>query len=435
MFYYSVRQLSIRVRIAEEKVKKYELQSDNLKFTIAQMSKEMDDKQSEMNEMQKAFKEQISNLQDMLSKKKFEDKKDKFDKVISLLQSASETSKIYEPSFMFFDEWKAETANAETQTDDWMKRFIRRAQSTGPLCTAKAAEFSIPKPVINDNREEAWRLSEEIKKLEMEKYLLTTKLKLASNKLEEFKLQEAQKKSLETRLLILSEMNDCLVRENEELKITGGLKSSAENSGIISETQKTCDQISGDQMNGEPSFKIFHMKMNPLEEAHQELLSSDRKREWKESESSSLQNESSSDLDGTVKKKQRTDLMKQIADLEFQLNKAQKENEKALKLQSDLVKKYRAFVTALSGLQIKMKEDDMVEVESIFDPGNCFTFKIYDYGKTISLLETEYATRWTSQIREYLEGRNSTPAFLASVTLILDERAESTTTVSFYPSD
>ncbi|VDP13733.1 unnamed protein product [Onchocerca flexuosa] len=82
-----------------------------------------------------------------------------------------------------------------------------------------------------------------------------------------------------------------------------------------------------------------------------------------------------------------------------------------------------------------MKEDDLVQVESIFDPGNYFIFKVHDYGKTISLLETDYAMQWTAQIREYLKGRNSTPAFLAAITMILDERAGSTTTMSFYPSD
>lgn len=67
-----------------------------------------------------------------------------------------------------------------------------------------------------------------------------------------------------------------------------------------------------------------------------------------------------------------------ISDLQFQLHKVEKEKEKALKIQSDLVKKYRAFVTALSGLQIKMKDDDMVQVESIFSPGNYFVFQVLE---------------------------------------------------------
>lgn len=65
-----------------------------------------------------------------------------------------------------------------------------------------------------------------------------------------------------------------------------------------------------------------------------------------------------------------------VSDLQFKLHKTEKEKERALKIQSELVKKYRAFVTALSGLQIKMKEDDLVQVESIFDPGNYFVFKV-----------------------------------------------------------
>lgn len=68
-----------------------------------------------------------------------------------------------------------------------------------------------------------------------------------------------------------------------------------------------------------------------------------------------------------------------FADLQYQLHKLEKENDRALKIQSDLVKKYRAFVTALTGLQIKMKDDDLVQVESIFDPGNYFIFKVSCY--------------------------------------------------------
>lgn len=64
-------------------------------------------------------------------------------------------------------------------------------------------------------------------------------------------------------------------------------------------------------------------------------------------------------------------------DLQYQLHKVEKEKSSALLIQSDLVKKYRAAATALSGFQIKLKEDDLVQVESIFDPGNYFVFKVH----------------------------------------------------------
>ena len=63
-------------------------------------------------------------------------------------------------------------------------------------------------------------------------------------------------------------------------------------------------------------------------------------------------------------------------DLQFQLHKSEKEKERALKIQSDLVKQYRAIVTALSGWQIKMKDEGFAQIESVFSPGNFFIFKV-----------------------------------------------------------
>ncbi|VDN39736.1 unnamed protein product [Gongylonema pulchrum] len=170
--------------------------------------------------------------------------------------------------------------------------------------------------------------------------------------------------------------------------------------------------------------------MNPLDLAHQEYneFQGSRKRKTNVYECDD-------NLDVSLRKRERFDMTKQITELQYQLLKAEKEKDRVVKIHSDLVKKYRACVTALSGLQIKMKGDDTVQVESIFDPGNYFIFRVNDNGKTISLLETDYAVQWTEQIQEYLQGRNSTPAFLAAITLILDERAGSTTTISFYSSD
>ncbi|MFH4979723.1 hypothetical protein AB6A40_006432 [Gnathostoma spinigerum] len=111
--------------------------------------------------------------------------------------------------------------------------------------------------------------------------------------------------------------------------------------------------------------------------------------------------------------------------LQYQLMKASKEKEKALKIQSDLIKKYRSVVTALSGLQIKMKDDDFVQVQSIFEKDRSldFMFKVEDWGNNVSLLETEYVSRWSDHVKEYLEDRHSVPAFLAAVTLALDREA------------
>ncbi|VDK73713.1 unnamed protein product [Litomosoides sigmodontis] len=498
----SVRHLSVRVRVAEEEAKKYRLQNETLKKTLTKMSKELYDKQLEVESVRKMFEQQIDDLQHQLSKKQREDERSKFETVISLLQSNADPPKTYEPPFSFIDEPKPETVNAEAQTDDWMLRSVEKtvyAAVAGPSIIVKSLEVS--------DAERCEKLAEDIAKLENENFFLTTQLKLTRNKLENYELQEAQKMSLENRLVILTEMNDCLVKENERIKeiaaskMIGGSDAMEEKRRVIDftlECQAKLDEIQAEldwksqklqeqlqvnqflsndlenmkgklnagieedariiQNNAEilkryeceiselkkklaqydeldSSIKILHMKMNPLHTAHQEYTEFQANKKRKLNESLSFLNEDNDIVIATLRKKQRNEMAKQLADLQFQLHKAEKEKERALKIQSNLVKKYRAFVTALSGLQIKMKEDDLVQVESIFDPGNCFIFKVLDYGKTISLLETDYATQWTSQIREYLRGRNSIPAFLAAITLILDERAESTTSVSFYQSD
>uniref|UniRef100_A0AAF5RWU7 Uncharacterized protein n=1 Tax=Wuchereria bancrofti TaxID=6293 RepID=A0AAF5RWU7_WUCBA len=502
----SVRHLSVRVRVAEEEIKKYRLQNEVLKKTVAKMTKELCDKQCEIESLRKAFEQQVDDLQHQLSKKEREDKISKLETVMSLLQGNAGLFKTYEPPFSFLDEPKQETVNAEAQTDDWMLRFVQKS-----INAAVAGPNVVVKPLAaneSTNFERCEKLTEEIAKLENEKFFLITQLKLTRNKLENFELQEAQKMSLENRLVILTEMNECLVKENERIKELAASKMAGD-SGTMEEKRKIIDltlkcQAKVDELqveldwksqklqeqlqinrilstnlenveeqlnagdcevvnvieNGaeilkryenevnelkkklaqynelpDPSVKILHMKMNPLQTAHQEYKEFQAKKKRKLNESLPFLNEDNDDLIPALRKKQRIEMTKQLADVQFQLHKVKKEKDRALKIQSNLVKKYRAFVTALSGLQIKMKEDDLVQVESIFDPGNYFIFKVHDYGKTISLLETDYATQWSAQIHKYLQGRNSTPAFLAAITLILDERAESTTTMSFYPSD
>ncbi|KAM3721407.1 Mitotic spindle assembly checkpoint protein [Dirofilaria immitis] len=502
----SVRHLSVRVRVAEEEVKKYRLQNEDLKKTVIKANKELCDKQCEVESLRKTFEQQINDLQHQLSKKEHEDKQSKLETLMSLLQNTAGSFKTYEPPFSFLDEPKLDTVNTEAQTDDWMLRSIQK-----PVNAAVAGPTIILKPQFNDENNDAEKcekMMEEIAKLENEKFFLTTQLKLTKNKLENFELQEAQKASLENRLVILTEMNECLVKENERIKemiaskmdvnigtmeekrrvidlalncqekldeiqveldwksqklqeqlqlnqiLSTDLENikeklsarDCEDVGIIQNDAETLkryeDEISElkkklakyDEL-PDPSVKILHMRMNPLDTACQEYKEFQANRKRKLDGSLSLFNEDKDNLVSILRKKQRTELVKQLTDLQFQLHKVEKEKERALKIQSNLIKKYRAFVTALSGLQIKMKEDDLVQVESIFDPGNYFIFKVHDYGKTISLLETDYAMQWTAQIRDYLQRRNSTPAFLAAITLILDERTESTTTMSFYLSD
>lgn len=92
----------------------------------------------------------------------------------------------------------------------------------------------------NNSSERYEKLTEEIAKLENEKFFLITQLKLTRNKLENFELQEAQKMSLENRLVILTEMNECLVKENERIKEIAASKMAGD-SGTMEEKRKIID--------------------------------------------------------------------------------------------------------------------------------------------------------------------------------------------------
>lgn len=236
---------------------------------------------------------------------------------------------------------------------------------------------------------------------------------------------------------------DLLKEENKKIKAEATNVPSGNSSEEIpremiqkyeDEISELKERLSKYETNSESdTTKILHFRYNPLDLAHKEYKEFENARKRKQEVSLLCD---SDNLDASIRKKQRDDLAKKISDLEFQLHKVENEKERAHKIQSDLIKKYRAIVTALSGWQIKMKDEGLAQVESIFNPGHFFIFKVEDWGKSISLLETEYAEEWTRQIEEYLQGRNSAPAFLAAVTLVLDERTDSShCTFAFNNSD
>lgn len=229
----------------------------------------------------------------------------------------------------------------------------------------------------------------------------------------------AELKSLKEEYKILEEKSD--------MSTSAGTSSDALSKEVMQKYEDEITTLKEKLSKYEPesysdTTKILHYRFNPLDIAHKEYKEFEANRKRKQEVSLLCDPE---ELDVSARKRQHTDLVKQINDLQFQLHKSDKEKERALKIQSDLVKKYRAIVTALSGWQIKMKDEGFVQVESIFKPGNFFVFKVEDWGKAISLMETDYAKEWPQQFEKYLKGRNSTPAFLAAVTLELDEYSDS----------
>ncbi|VDN20622.1 unnamed protein product [Gongylonema pulchrum] len=522
-----IRQLSLRIRVTEEELKKYRSKNDELTKTVAKMSKEMQKCQAEMENLRNASKQQINELEQQIATKKREALSSKFGTVMSLLQSAAGVQQVSEPPFLVPDTPKPETSDAQSQTDELLLGSLAKRDSTGTIffvcgCIPMpvlvsgfhidcpygvafsdsfeyqeidAAKSSVDSKSSAISSEDIHRLTGKIATLENEKFVFTTQLKLARNKLENLELLEAQKKILEDRVVILNDMNDCLVKENENLKgmlaskMSSGkdptedrrrivditldyktkldelraeldmktklLNNQLETNKVLAADLETAKEqlkaagckdaptVSGGDGAGddeaasknieneevESSVKILHLRMNPLDLAHQEYneFQGSRKRktevessvkilhlrmnpldlahqEYNEFQGSRKRKanvyECDDNLDVSLRKRERFDMTKQITELQYQLLKAEKEKDRVVKIHSDLVKKYRACVTALSGLQIKMKGDDTVQVESIFDPGNYFIFRVNDNGKTISLLETDYAVQWTEQIQE-----------------------------------
>lgn len=500
----SVRQLSLRVRLAEERANKFRNEKEELRFENEKLSRELDESRNTLISTRKELQTRIEELEKQLRDCKSQGSKTRVQELISLF-GVSVESKSCEPPYLVPEKICFDVSvGTDPEASCSEEGISEKASQDHSVPTDFGDHYSLKSHF------------EERTNLEADKFFLETQLKLARSKIDRFGLQEIQMKNLEKRNVALSEMVDRLIVENEKLKdvattkVDDGSEGKAASRRLIDVTLEYQTKLDGkvaelelkakqleeltrvhnsaltsletlkdkynlleeklsevqstwtEEQTGEDvktklqkyvaenaklkerlskyekesdsdGTMILHYRMNPLDMANQEYREFETNRKRK-AEVSILYDPN--ELDSTVRKKQHEELVKQVSDLQFQLHKSEKEKERALKIQSDLVKQYRAIVIALSGWQIKMKDDGFAEIESVFSPGNFFVFKVENFGKSVSLLETDYAKKWSNQIEEYLEGRDSVPAFLAAVTLILDERSHSTQcTLTFNSSD
>ncbi|CAI5437440.1 unnamed protein product [Caenorhabditis angaria] len=173
------------------------------------------------------------------------------------------------------------------------------------------------------------------------------------------------------------------------------------------------------------STQIFHMASNPLNLAHAEFQDQETKKR------------KLSELDGAEDSEAKRIRQEKIDELEEQLQMLEREKnviEDSYKLHKDLANKFRQICIALTGLQIKLKdaEEGICTVQSEYEETNQgqFVFKCF-YGTTrIDMLDVnsdssaEMIRKWEPLMKKYIGERNSIPAFLAAMTLQLEQERE-----------
>uniref|UniRef100_A0A1I7U7T9 Viral A-type inclusion protein n=1 Tax=Caenorhabditis tropicalis TaxID=1561998 RepID=A0A1I7U7T9_9PELO len=166
--------------------------------------------------------------------------------------------------------------------------------------------------------------------------------------------------------------------------------------------------------------QIFHMASNPLQAAHAEFQASEsRKRKMTDTGDADQFRE------------------QQLIDLEERLDMCEREKkvlEDSYNLHKDLASKFRQVCIALTGLQIKLKDADegICTVQSEFESASTqqFVFKYFYGTPRIDMLDVsggstaEILRMWEPMMKKYIGERNSIPAFLAAMTLQLEQERD-----------
>ncbi|KAK0413100.1 hypothetical protein QR680_006598 [Steinernema hermaphroditum] len=212
-----------------------------------------------------------------------------------------------------------------------------------------------------------------------------------------------------------------LEAENRELRVKAHTGRVAE--AMLEEKQREIRDLREEIRRLQPletdageTTKILHFAHNPIEEAHEEMKKQEAHKRARQDSSSD-----SSDDNGAKRRREEDD--EEVEDLKRRLQKTEGNLKAAATEYQQVAQRYRRWCQNLTGYQIKMRDQSFCEVESIYDPGKSFSFKYNDENGAYELLETEYIERWSEQVETYLDCGHSIPAFLASVTLELEQEA------------
>ncbi|EGT35857.1 hypothetical protein CAEBREN_25800 [Caenorhabditis brenneri] len=237
-----------------------------------------------------------------------------------------------------------------------------------------------------------------------------------------FSTERVKSQQLETER---NELADKLESSNNEV---------AQLKAQLEETQTLLDEALNKTLTGPPSepttsalptdagntTQIFHMASNPLQAAHAEFQATEsRKRKMTDAP------------DGEQFREQ------QFAELEERLDIVEREKkvlEESLNQHKDLTSKFRQACVAITGLQIKLKDSEegicTVKSEYEVESDEQFVFKYYFGTSRLDMLDVsggsadQIIRKWEPFMKQYIGERNSIPAFLAAMTLRLEQERD-----------
>uniref|UniRef100_A0A9J2PN03 Protein CASP n=1 Tax=Ascaris lumbricoides TaxID=6252 RepID=A0A9J2PN03_ASCLU len=202
----SVRQLVVRVRVAEETAQLYRSENLRLKSELEKVRKTIEKNEALIEEQRNELHSRSSALEEALREKEKLAKVDPM-RLASHLLKITEAGKLKEKSSSL----EPVRLDAYTETD--CVRLVDEQVGPSERLPKADAVLNDPMDIVTFNA-----IAEEKAKLRNEVFALETQLKLARIKIEQYALQQSRLRSLESRLTALSEINDRLIKENQFLK-------------------------------------------------------------------------------------------------------------------------------------------------------------------------------------------------------------------------
>jgi hypothetical protein len=217
--------------------------------------------------------------------------------------------------------------------------------------------------------------------------------------------KRAESREIIEKVMAEKERNDTLLRKNFDLEEEIKRLNAALQSQNVGTSSSQSSQPSNQTV--EESVVYRHMIDNPFQQAvkeHEERENLKRRR---------LE-------DGGYDSAKYWDQVEEIKKLNSIIETLNGQQERARAFQAEFARRYRESVRFITGYDIKMRNEEFIEVSNIYDLGNHFSFQ--REGKEINLLDSEYAKSWPQFMEKYLHEFDSLACFMSAVTIDLRSR-------------